>query len=342
MSKITEAIKKIANKGKPFKTSDIIKELNEQYSRQAVSAALRRMTEKKFLASEGSGRYTFYVLPQYLNTLIHPISKKLLNKSLEEHEVLSKLKDKHDSLKNLEDNVESILDYAFSEMLNNAIEHSKSKYIQLKIAKTRKNIAFDVRDYGIGVFNNIMKKRKLKSQTEAVQDLLKGKTTTAPKAHSGEGIFFTSKIADLFILESYGYKLTIDNKIEDVFLEETPHLKGTNVSFYLSINSSKHLNDIFEKYQTDPKNYAFDKTEVLIRLYTMGTIYVSRSQARRVVAGLEKFNKIILDFKGVPTVGQAFADEVFRVFQNNHPKIKIEPINMQKGVEFMVKRAINT
>ena len=97
MSKITEAIKKIANKGEPFKTSDIIKELNGQYSRQAVSAALRKMTEKDFLASEGSGRYTFYVLPQYLNTLIQPISKKFLNKSLEEHEVLLKLKDKHDS-----------------------------------------------------------------------------------------------------------------------------------------------------------------------------------------------------------------------------------------------------
>ncbi len=342
MSKITEAIKKTANKGKPFKTSDVIKELNGLYSRQAVSAALRKMTKENFLASEGSGRYTFYFLSQYLDTLVQPISKKFANKSLEEHEVLLRLKDKYDSLKNFEDNVESILDYAFSEMLNNAIEHSKSKYIQLKITKTKKTIAFEIRDFGIGVFNNIMKKRRLKSQTEAVQDLLKGKTTTAPKAHSGEGIFFTSKIADLFILESYGYKLTIDNKIKDIFLEETPHLKGTNVSFYLSLDSKKHLNDIFKKYQTDPKNYAFDKTEVLIKLYTMGTIYVSRSQARRVVSGLEKFKKIILDFKGVPTVGQAFADEIFRVFQNDNPKIKIEPINMQKGVEFMVKRVKNS
>ena len=55
-----------------------------------------------------------------------------------------------------------------------------------------------------------------------------------------------------------------------------------------------------------------------------------------------EFKKIILDFKGVPTVGQAFADEIFRVFQNDNPKIKIEPINMQKGVEFMVKRTRNS
>lgn len=339
MSRITDAIKKVANKGKPFKTSDVINELKGAYSRQAVSAALRRMTEQDFLATEGSGRYTFYVSPKYLNALVQPISKKLINKSLEEHEVLAKLKDNHDSLKGLKDNVESILDYAFSEMLNNAIEHSKSKYIQLKIAKTRNNLAFDIRDYGIGVFKNIMKKRNLNSQIEAVQDLLKGKTTTAPKAHSGEGIFFTSKIADLFILESYGYKLTIDNKIPDVFLEEAPHLKGTNVSFYIALDSKKHLNDVFKKYQTDPRTYAFDKTEVVIKLFTMGTIYVSRSQARRVISGLEKFKKIILDFKGVPTVGQAFADEIFRVFQNDHPKIVIESINMQKGVEFMVERA---
>ena len=104
----------------------------------------------------------------------------------------------------------------------------------------------------------------------------------------------------------------------------------------------KHLNDIFVAYQTSPEDYAFDKTEVFIKLYIMGTIYISRSKARRVLSGLEKFKTVILDFKDVPTIGQAFADEVFRVFKLKYPNIIIQPINMEEGVKFMVQRVINT
>ena len=83
----------------------------------------------------------------------------------------------------------------------------------------------------------------------------------------------------------------------------------------------------------------FDKTEVLVRLYRIGTVYVSRSQARRILTGLEKFRQIVLEFDRVPTVGQAFADEIFRVFGQKYPKITIVPVNMNKAVKYMVERA---
>ena len=223
-------------------------------------------------------------------------------------------------------------------MLNNAIDHSKSKNITVELNNKDGQIVFIVEDYGIGVFRNVMDKKGLKSEIDAIQDLLKGKTTTAPHVHSGEGIFFTSKIADLFILESFGYRLRVDNRILDVFIEKIPQKRGTRVLFHISSRSSKHLNDVFKEFQTNPNEYAFDKTEVKVKLYTMGTIYISRSQARRVLSGLEKFKSIILDFDKVPTVGQAFADEIFRVFQTRHPEITINPINMVEPVAFMVKR----
>jgi hypothetical protein len=224
-------------------------------------------------------------------------------------------------------------------MLNNAIEHSESENIHVIVEKNENNLLFQINDFGIGVFRNIMNDRKLKSELEAVQDLLKGKTTTQPQAHSGEGIFFTSKIADAFSLESFGYKLTIENNIEDLFFEEIkPSKKGTKVSFDIACNSERHLNDLFAEYQTNPEEYAFDKTEIQIKLYTMGTIHISRSQARRVLTGLEKFKSITLDFDNVPNVGQAFADEIFRVFKNKNPDIQITPINMNKAVKFMIGR----
>ena len=183
-----------------------------------------------------------------------------------------------------------------------------------------------------------MQKRHLDSELEAIQDLLKGKTTTQPRSHSGEGIFFTSKIADLFILESFNYRLRIDNRIKDIFIEKINNLKGTKVTFKISVDTKKHLNEVFVAYQTDPKDYAFDKTEIQIKLYNLGTIYVSRSQARRVLTNLEKFKLVILDFDKVPTIGQAFADEIFRVFAQKQPQTQIKPMNMNEAVKFMVGR----
>ncbi|MCX6112011.1 MAG: STAS-like domain-containing protein [Proteobacteria bacterium] len=70
--------------------------------------------------------------------------------------------------------------------------------------------------------------------------------------------------------------------------------------------------------------------------------YVSRSQAKRILLALDKFEKIILDFKDVKTVGQGFVDEVFRVFKQEHPNIEIEYVNANDNVLFMLKRGLDT
>jgi anti-sigma regulatory factor (Ser/Thr protein kinase) len=309
------------------------------FTRQYASQLLRAMVNADTIVKFGSTRSAFYTLPELIDE-VGPmaVKRRLKNKNVKEHEVFDDLISVFPAFRVAPENIQSIVHYAFSEMLNNAIEHSHSENIEVKL-ESNGMIRFVVDDFGIGVFRNIMHQRKLKSELEAMQDLLKGKVTTDPKAHTGEGIFFTSKAADRFVLESFGYKIIVDNTIPDVFFQEEERVKrGTRVTFAIARNSNRHLNKIFEKYQSEPGSYAFDKTEVHIRLFTMGTVYVSRSQARRVLVGLEKFKKIILDFDRVPNVGQAFADEIFRVFQSRYPNISIEPINMNKTVRFMVER----
>ena len=83
---------------------------------------------------------------------------------------------------------------------------------------------------------------------------------------------------------------------------------------------------------------AFDRTAVRVKLYALGAAHVSRSQARRVLEGLEKFKSVVIDFDRVPSVGQAFAGEVFRVFRARHPGIAIMPIHISPAVRFMVER----
>ncbi len=336
---IRELIIKLASQDGRIKTSDVVKELHNAKSRQYINSVIRDMVNRKLLLKGGTTAGSFYVLPRNIHLIGDEITVKLKRKNLEEHKVFNDLREKALFINSLRENVSSILFYAFTEMLNNAIEHSSSQYVEISIRRDKENIIFIVNDFGVGVFKNVMQQRKLKSELEAIQDLLKGKTTTQPHSHTGEGIFFTSKISDIFILESYGYRLRSDNLIKDIFIEEVnPQKRGTKVTFTLSLGSRKHLNDVFSQFVTTPGEVGFDKTEIKVRLYASGTVYISRSQARRILTGLDKFKTVILDFDRVTTVGQAFADEIFRVFQERHPDIKLVAVNMVEPVKFMIDR----
>lgn len=340
---IRELVLKLALQHGRIKTSDVVRGLQNTKSRQYVNSVIRDMVNKKLLLKGGATAGSFYVLPKNDHLIGNEITVKLKIKDLEEHKVFNDLREKAPKIFDFKENISSILFYAFTEMLNNAIEHSRSSYVEISVKKDKGDIVFIINDFGVGVFRNVMQKRKLKTELEAIQDLLKGKTTTQPHSHTGEGIFFTSKIADVFILESFGYRLRVDNVIKDVFIEEVPAQKrGTKVTFMLFLDSKKHLNDVFSQFVTAPGGVGFDKTEVKVRLYVSGTVYISRSQARRILSGLEKFKTIILDFDRVTTVGQAFADEIFRVFQQRHKNIKILPINMVAPVKFMIDRVERT
>ena len=317
-------------------------------SRQYVNLVISGLIAEDKVVRLGGTRGAFYVSKAYIAE--HPeivpntLKKRYVNKSLEEHKVFLEIEDKLPQLKDFPENVRSIFTFAFSEMFNNAIEHSGSKIISVEVTIRDKFLSFIVNDAGVGVFRNIMKKRNLKSEIEAIQDLLKGKTTTMPRTHSGEGIFFTSKAGDMFTLDSFSQMLVINNLTHDISARYASAVKrGTRVIFKIKTDSDRHLNDVFKKYTNinDDSDYGFDKTEIRVKLYTSGGVHISRSQARRILEGLEKFKVILLDFENVPLVGQAFVDEIYRVFQNAHSDILIQEENMSESVKFMVKRAKN-
>lgn len=92
---------------------------------------------------------------------------------------------------------------------------------------------------------------------------------------------------------------------------------------------------------TDPEEYTFDKTVVPLRLEQHeGEKLVARSQAKRVAHRFERFKRVELDFAGITEIGQAFADEMFRVFAAAHPQIRITPLNTTPAVAQMIKRAV--
>lgn len=324
------------------------KELGEAFgvSRQYINQVLQGLLLERKIVKTGSTRSARYVSLAYAaehpNVLDTTFRARYVNEKLEEHKVLQTVEERFYQLGMLPENVRSIFTFAFSEMLNNAIEHSGSASIVVMVTIEGGTLTFTIEDSGVGVFRNIMQKRKLDSPVEAIQDLLKGKTTTMPKSHSGEGIFFTSRAADGFTLDSFGSQLVVTNTLPDI--REAQKIKrGTRVTFTIATSSRRHLNDVFKKYANlvDGGSYGFDKTEIRVKLYATAGVHISRSQARRILSGLEKFQIILLDYDQVPIVGQAFVDEIYRVFKNVHPAIQIKEENMSEGVRFMVERAKN-
>lgn len=340
METLEKTILGIAQKKGKVRTGDVLVVFGQTYSRQYVHRILKKLVDEKILLRGGSNRNAFYVLTENKHLLSSEriIKNNLVRIALEEHVVLDEIQQTA-MYADMRENVKSILNYAFSEMLNNAIDHSNSDKIDVEVYKSEDKLIFIVNDEGVGVFRNVKNEKNLENELSAIQSILKGKTTTQPLAHSGQGIFFTSKIADKFVIESYEYVLIIDNLIKDVFVGENKlKNKGTKITFSVNLNTHKHLIDLFRKYETDKETMEFDVTEFKVKLFTMGTIYVSRSQARRVLEDLNKFNKVILDFDQVPMIGQGFADEIFRVYKIKHPDIEIVPINMNEAVKFMIER----
>ncbi len=239
MALTKEQVLKLAKEKGILFSKDLVNKFS--VSRQYVNLLISDLVINKKLIKLGSTRRAFYVLPEYAlsHQEIFPLKyeKSFKNINLEEHKVLDQIEHIFPTLSNLPENVRSIFTYAFSEMFNNAIEHSQSVRIGVEISTQQKTLSFVINDSGIGVFRNVMKQRQLKSEIEAIQDLLKGKTTTMPKSHSGEGIFFTSKSADLFILNSYGYQLIVNNDIRDVFIRNVKKNKKGDTSNFQNINS---------------------------------------------------------------------------------------------------------
>lgn len=329
----------VAKERRSFTANDVLEAIGKKFTRAYVLRFIGQLLESGTLVKSGSTRGAEYALKEKVKDFGNRFHKRYVNKGLHEDEIYAEVLKRCPFITKLPKNVQDIYTYAFTEMLNNAIDHSSSRYVAVKADERDGMARFVVDDYGVGAWNNIITKRKLNSEIEAVQDLLKGKTTTAPEAHSGEGIFFTSKAADDFILASGGTELRIDNEQDDTFVGVLkPRKNGTRVTFLISPDHRGTLSDVFRRFYTDPNELAFDKTEVQVKLYALGSQYVSRSQARRVLSGLEKFKSVILDFDRVSGVGQAFADEIFRVFASRHPDIAIVPKNMNEAVAFMVGR----
>jgi anti-sigma regulatory factor (Ser/Thr protein kinase) len=227
--------------------------------------------------------------------------------------------------------------YAFNEMLNNAIDHSGGRDAVVEVWALPERLAFRITDDGQGVFPHLRSGLKLADEFEAIQELTKGKRTTWPERHTGEGICFTSKVGDTFRLSAALIRWTVDNIRGDHAVGESPVSIGTEVYFEVSTSTTRTPAQVFAEFTED---FEFVRTRPVVKLFGLGMTFVSRSEARRLLDGLEAFQEVELDFSGVEDVGQGFVDELVRVWPAAHPGHTVVPTNMNSAVEMMVKRGL--
>lgn len=242
---------------------------------------------------------------------------------------------------NLKANVTNIAAHGFTKMVNNAIDHSSGSSVFVAASQTEKSITMVVADDGIGIFEKISAALNLADKRQALFELSKGKFTTDPSKHSGEGIFFSSRMFDYYEIEANGLQFSHDEKHDFLMEEPSPFVKGTVVFMSIALDSERTTTDVFNQFMNAPEDFDFSKTIVPMKLARLGDEQlISRSQAKRLIARFDRFKKVILDFKSVNEIGQAFADELFRVYANEHPQVELTPVNMSDQVEKMWLRAV--
>lgn len=316
--------------------SDIVRVTAERFgcTRQAVHKHLQRLISEGAVIQSGQTRSKRYQLAP----LVQWSKQYDLGAALAEDAVWRN--DVAPLLGTLPENVLSIWHYGFTEMFNNVIDHSAARHVSLSLVKTAAATTVTIYDDGVGIFKKIQAALGLEDERHAVLELAKGKFTTDPANHSGEGIFFTSRMFDQFVIASgeVYYSKDFEEK-EDWILQASSSGGGTLVRMVLHSHTARTLKKVFDKFTADD-DYGFTKTVVPVKLMRYGDEnLVSRSQAKRLLSRFDRFKVVVLDFSGVASVGQAFADEVFRVFKSKHPAVEIVAIHASSEVKRMISRA---
>lgn len=303
-------------------------------TRQAANKHLQKLTAEYALTESGNTKgKTYRLCPHTEWRKSYEISSNLAEDVVWREDIAP-------ALGQLPGNVMNIWHYGFTEMFNNAIDHSGGRSIFVHLKKTAVDSEMFISDDGVGIFKKIQAAMNLLDERHAILELSKGKLTTDPKNHSGQGIFFTSRMFDSFDILSGGVFFSHEfGAEEDWVLERGRANEGTGVWMKLNNHTSRTERKIFDQFSSGD-DFGFNKTVVPVRLAQYGNDQlISRSQAKRVLSRVEQFKVVIFNFEGVLTIGQAFADEIFRVFSNNHPEMQLLVEKASSDVKRMIARA---
>ena len=278
-------------------------------SRSAVSKHLRSLIEGGFLEASGSTSARRYSLRRILDE-----SWRFKVDEIEEDRVWRENVRPH--LQELPKNIFDICYYGFTEMLNNVIDHSESEEALVHLSRTATNLTINVIDAGVGIFKKIQAEFDLHDPRHALLELSKGKLTTDEARHTGEGIFYTSRMFDKFTIVSGTLGFLRENDEDDWLIEtsEGESLQGTIILLEIKTKTQRTSLEAFEKFAAQgagPRFFPNACFPFMLGYYMKGKIVVPAPRRRDCFMRLAPFREVLLDFIGaISRIGQAFADEI--------------------------------
>lgn len=236
--------------------------------------------------------------------------------------------------------------HAFTELLNNAIDHSGGQAVTVSLRQTPLQLQLLVSDDGCGLFNRIEQSFAIADPALAMLELSKGKLTSAPDHHSGHGLFFTSRLADVFDLHAnasaWQSRAWERGAWRPGRTNAVSTRSGTSIYMAIALDTPRTLDSVLQAHSASGKGYDFARTRVPLQLLApAGAGLASRAEAKRAVHRLGQFAHAELDFTGVQSIGHGFADELFRVFKREQPQLELVPMGMAPQVAAMVATVRN-
>ncbi|MCW7540826.1 DUF4325 domain-containing protein [Aquabacterium sp. A7-Y] len=300
--------------------------------RSTISRALRELIDSGWLQREGRSR------PHYRPGALREVTRSYAIAGLDEQTPWER---DFTPCFDLPPGVAGLAHHAFTELLNNAIDHSGGRQVTVSMRQNRTHLHLLVSDDGCGAFERIRSAFAIDDPRLALLELSKGKLTTQPERHTGRGLFFTSRLFDVFDLYANGLVFQHQHWQRRDWLSANPlHRPGTTVFMSLPLNTARTLAQVYEEHYGEASRADFARTVVPMRLARLaGEDLESRAQAKRIVSRFERFETVELDFADIPAIGQAFADELFRVFAQQHPGVTLRPVNMSAAVAQAVREA---
>ncbi len=306
-------------------------------SRQAANRHLKSLTGEGSLIADGKTRKRSYKMAATASVSFRYEIKSGLAEDIVWREDIQPFIGK------LPENVLQIWNFAFTEMFNNAIDHSGGTWIFVSITKSAVDTGILIMDDGIGIFRKIQNALGLPDEKQAIFELSKGKLTTDSANHSGQGIFFTSRMVNGFDILSGGVYFSHElGKEVDWMLDTDNAKRGTTIFLKVENHTARTVKQVYEQYSVGD-SYGFNKTIVPVKLAKYGTDQlISRSQAKRVLVRVDQFSQVIFDFTGVDMIGQAFADQIFRVFASEHPNVDLIPSHANSDIMGLIQATVKS
>ncbi|OPY00893.1 MAG: hypothetical protein A4E60_02030 [Syntrophorhabdus sp. PtaB.Bin047] len=322
-----EAVRTFILRNVEDRSGDVVLRATRQFgiSRQAVHKHLKFLVGANLISRMSLARYQLCTLEEHKTIL--PVTDAAPEDIVWRMEI-------RDMLAALPENALDIWRYGFTEIFSNVAAHSGSESAFVQVRRTAVSTKMTIWDRGVGIFDKLLSHMDLIDERHAILELTKGKLTTDPASHPGQGIFFTARIFDTFSILSKGVLLSHTSGDGDDWTVETQQEGfGTLVTMTLKNDTSRQIKDIYERFssQTSP---GFSTTVVSAHLAQYGTEkLVSRSEAKRLLERVDRFRVALIDFDRVECIGQAFADEIFRVYPSEHPEVSIREIRTNKEVQ---------